>query len=100
MRKNFMFVLAILFLIGCLFTGIKFLQHQHLRTGAMCVMSFVFGFVFYLFGIIEDREQQIASLRSRLFKANKALEQAKKETWLHPTNLLQLSMMHDRNSIM
>lgn len=100
MRKNIMFVLATLFIIIALIGTIKFLQHQHLDTLAFTAVSFVFAIVFYLFGIIEDRDEQIASLRSKLFKANKQLQQQNKEAWLEPNNLLQLSMMHDKNSFM
>jgi hypothetical protein len=100
MRKNIMFIIASILLIICLVETISFFSNPHLKTGAMAAMCFVGGFVFYLFGIIEDKDQQIARLRSKLFKANKALEQQGKEAWLEPNNLLQLSMMHDNNSFM
>jgi|SRR5882724_949650 len=100
MRKNIMFIIASILLIICLIETISFFSNAHLKTGAMAAMCFVGGFVFYLFGMIEDRDEQIASLRSKLFKANKQLQQQDKESWLEPSNLLHLSMMHDNNSLL
>ena len=88
--------LLLLSLIGL----ILFFNHFHTKTlvlGAMCLVG---GFVFYLFAIIEDRDTQIASLRSKLYRANKALEQQDKQSWLEPSNLLQLSKFNDINSFM
>lgn len=100
MRKNIMFVIAIVMLVCCLIGLIKFLQHQHIKTGVMCAICFGVAMLFYLFGIIEDRDEQIADLRSKLFKANKAAQPLPKESWLEPENLSLLKQFNDINSIM
>lgn len=100
LRKNFMFIIAIVMLIISMISLIKFLKHQDTKVGVLCGVSLAGGFIFYLFNIIKERDKQIASLRSKLFKANKQLDKYEKQILSSSADVNRASSMYDINSFM